>query len=90
MSPLEIFIPITAILVGGIIVGVPVVGLTARFAFKPVVEAFLRMKGAQADDRVPRLESRLALMEEQLHALERAQERLVEEAEFHRQLSGKA
>jgi hypothetical protein len=90
MGPLEIFIPITAILVGGIIVGVPVVGLTARFAFKPVVEAFLRMKSAQADDRVPRLESRLAQMEEQLHAVERAQDRLVEEAEFQRQLSGRA
>ena len=88
MGPLEIFIPITAILVGGIIIGIPILGITARFAFKPVAEAFMRMKSANADDRVPLLERRLALMEEQFHALERSHDRLLEESEFNRQLSG--
>jgi hypothetical protein len=90
MGPLEIFIPITAILVSGIVIGIPILGFTLRFAIKPVTEAFVRAKSAQADDRVPMLEGRLALMEEQLHALERSHDRLLEEAEFNRQLTGRS
>jgi hypothetical protein len=88
MNPIEVLIPITAILVSGIVIGIPILGITLRFAIKPVAEAFLKAKSARADDRVPMLEGRIALMEEQLHALERSHDRLLEEAEFQRQLTG--
>lgn len=89
MNELEILIPITAILVGGVAVILPIAGLTARFALKPMVEAFAKLKGTQgAEQRVELLEQRLALLEEQFHSLERDNARLMEEAEFRRQLEG--
>ncbi len=53
------------------IVLVPVIGLTARFALKPTVEAlsqFFSKKGDQ--ETVVLLERRMALMEQQLEAME--------------------
>lgn len=88
MTPYEVLIPITALLVGGIAVILPIAGFTARFALKPAVEAMLKLRSGGSDPRLPLLEQRLALMEEQFHALERSHDRLREAAEFQRQLSG--
>lgn len=89
MNELEILVPITAILVAGTAVIIPILGITARFALKPVVEAFARLKESQGSgERQALMEQRLALLEEQLHAMAREQQRLLEEADFHRQLEG--
>ena len=87
MSEFEILVPLAAILVAGTAVIIPIAGLTARFALKPVVEAFARLKESQGSgDRQALTEQRLALLEEQLHAMEREQARLVDEADFRRRL----
>ena len=83
----ELLIPLTAILMGGLVFLIPVAGLTARFALKPILEAIAQLKGTQgADQRVALLEQRLALLEEQFHVIERDHQRLVEESDFGKQL----
>lgn len=87
MSDFEILIPITAILVFGTAVIIPILGITARIALKPAVEAFARFKESQGGgERQALLEQRLALLEEQLHAMEREQARLLDESDFRRKL----
>jgi hypothetical protein len=69
------------------IVLVPVIGLTARFALKPTVEAlgkFFEIKGDEESIRI--LERRMALVEQQLEAIEGSVARLHETREFDRQL----
>lgn len=78
---------LTAVIMGGLAVLIPIVGLTARFALKPVIEAITTLRGADAgDQRVAFLEQRLSLVEEQLHSMEREQKRLVEDNDFRKQL----
>lgn len=89
MNQLEILIPIVGILMGGTIVLLPIAGLTARFALKPVVEAWARLKSSpDAEQRLHLVERRLALMEEQINVLERENLRLTEEIDFRGKLSG--
>lgn len=91
MEGFEILIPISAIFFTGMIVLVPVVGITARFALRPVLESMARLReSAQQNQALELLERRQALMEEQLHALETGVTRLADEAEFRRQLEGPA
>lgn len=64
------FIPIAAILVGGLILLVPIAGLTLRFALKPLLEGLSQMRDLRGQAQEIRLlEQRLALVEEQLHSL---------------------
>jgi len=64
------FIPIVAILMGGLLLLIPVAGLTLRFALKPVLESFGQLRESRAQSEALRLmEQRLALLEEQMHAL---------------------
>lgn len=80
-------IGLTAVVMGGLAVLIPIAGLTARFALKPVIEAITTLRGAHAgDQRVAFMEQRISLLEEQLHAMEREQKRLVEDSDFRRQL----
>ena len=74
--------------VGGIlIVLVPVAGLTARFALKPLVEAVFRARDNQLGSRdAAVLERRVAVLEQQLRNVEGSMERLAEDSEFRRQL----
>jgi len=79
---------IIAVVMGISIVLVPVIGLTARFALKPTVEAlshFFDKRGL--DDSVALLERRMALMETQMESLDSTMTRLAEVGEFHRSLS---
>jgi hypothetical protein len=78
---------LTAIIMGGLAILVPIAGITARVALKPIVEAMARyreMKGA--DDAVTMLERRMSLMEEQLHGMDRSLRLLVEDSDFRRRL----
>jgi hypothetical protein len=61
-------IPIVAILVGGLVILIPVAGLTLRFALKPALEALGKLKELQSQGQEIRLlEQRLSLVEEQMH-----------------------
>lgn len=74
--------------IGGLlIVLIPVAGLTARFALKPVVEAIFKVRENTTGARdAAVLERRVALLEQQLRHVEGSMERLVEDSEFRRQL----
>ena len=84
-------IDLTALLgvfMGTSIVLIPILGITARFALKPTVEAlskFFDKKGS--DEAVSILERRMALMEQQLESIESNVQRLVETADFDRKLA---
>lgn len=70
------------------IVLIPVLGITARFALKPTVEALSRFfdkKGS--DEAISILERRMALMEQQLESMESSVLRLAETAEFDQRLA---
>jgi hypothetical protein len=76
-----------AVFMGISIVLIPVIGLTARFALKPTVEALSRFfdkKGTEESYLI--LERRMGLLEAQIDSIESNVSRLVEVSEFHRQL----
>ncbi|HEX5724917.1 MAG TPA: hypothetical protein VFX98_05595 [Longimicrobiaceae bacterium] len=84
---MEVLIPLLGIFFGGLTLLVPVVGITARIALKPMMDAFARYREVRGDvEMVHLLERRVALMEEQLHNIERSVGQLVEDSEFRRQL----
>ncbi len=78
---------LVAVIMGVSIVLVPVIGLTARFALKPTVEALGRFfEHKELDESVHIMERRMALMEQQIESLEGTVKRLAEVTEFHRAL----
>lgn len=84
--PVDI-VALVASVMGISIVLVPVIGLTARFALKPVVEALAKVFESRGlDDTVGVLERRMALMEQQIEAMEGSVRRIAEATEFHREL----
>jgi hypothetical protein len=86
---LEILIPILAIMLGGLIFLVPILGLTLRFALKPVVEAYERIRSAHGEGGAYAtvLEQRLALVEQQMHHLESSLRDIEEQRDFDRRLA---
>ena len=77
-----------AVFMGTSIVLIPILGITARFALKPTVEAlskFFDKKGS--DEAVSILERRMALIEQQLESIESNVQRLAETAEFDQKLA---
>lgn len=90
VAPIDI-VSLVAVMMGISIVLIPVIGLTARFALKPTVEAlgrFFETKGSEEIVRI--LERRVALLEQQVEHLEGAQARLEDISEFNKQLSSGA
>ena len=78
---------LVAVILGISIVLVPVIGLTARFALKPVVEALGGyLHDRSLTDTVQILQRRLELQEREIEALQTTVERLTETADFDRQL----
>jgi hypothetical protein len=86
----ELLIPLTAIVLGSLMFLIPIAGLTARFAIKPVMEALGRAReGAGTNAReLSVLEQRVALLEQQYQNLEGSVERLQDVKEFERRLTG--
>lgn len=85
----EILVPLFAIGLGGLIVLIPVLGLTVRFAIKPLVDSWVRARELPlADERMSIMERRIALLETQIEGLEHVNSRLLEEADFNRKLQG--
>lgn len=87
-NTLALFIPILAILMGGLALLVPVAGFTARYALKPIVEAIARFREAQGGSpgELRILEQRMALLEQQLQGIESNLQQLTEVKQFERQL----
>jgi len=80
---------IVAITLGMSVIIIPVLGLTARFALKPTVEALSRFLDGRGQDEALRImERRLALVEQQVEGMETALRRVEEEADFSRRLRG--
>jgi len=76
-----------ATILGISIVLVPVVGLTARFAFKPVVEALSRLSEDRTSaETLQILRRRVELQDHEIEAMQTVVEQLRETSEFDRQL----
>lgn len=87
ISPIDLT-EIVAVFMGISIVLIPVIGLTARFALKPTVEAFgqfFQAKGVEESVKI--LERRMALLESQIESIDASLNRLADVSEFHHKLS---
>jgi len=82
-------IPLAGIAMTTLLVGIPILGLTIRFALKPIAESVsLLRNGAGAgvvDDT--RVAERLEALEEQMSRLDSGLERLTEAVEFQAKLA---
>ena len=64
MEPTE---AIVTVMVVGMTVGIPLLGLTLRFSLKPLVEAFIRLREAQLGmPQIQQLRDRVEYLERQL------------------------
>jgi TolA-binding protein len=80
---------IVAIVMGMLVVLIPVAGITARFAFKPIAEAIARIRESEGTtQQLSIMQQRVALLEQQVQNMETSVERISEEKEFQRQLEG--
>ncbi len=78
---------IVAILAIFLVVFVPVAGITARIAIKPIVEAFTKyMQVRQGTEGLHLLERRIALLEQELGATRAEVQSLSEVRDFDRQI----
>ena len=90
MNGPEILIPLVLGTLGILTVLIPIAGLTARFALKPIVEAIARMREVQAGAtgrELSLLEQRVSLLEQQYQTLDHSVERIAEIKDFDRQLT---
>jgi hypothetical protein len=79
---------LVATVLGISIVLIPVLGLTARFALKPVVEALARVFESRDTDEAMRImERRLELQEQEIAALSQTVRSLSEGRAFERELA---
>jgi len=84
--PVDI-VGLVATIMGISVVLIPVLGLTARFALKPTVEAVSKIFEHRAlEETVQILERRMALMEQQLESIEGSVKRIEEVSDFQRSL----
>jgi hypothetical protein len=76
-----------AIFLGMMVILIPIAGLTARIALKPLMAALKSYRELQGENQAQQLvERRIALMEEQMHSMDRTLRELSEESEFRRDL----
>ena len=79
---------IVAIVMGMLTVLIPIAGLTARFALKPLVESLAQLFDSRTvEDTVQITERRVALLEQQIEGLEALVDRMKEERDFDRALT---
>lgn len=82
---------ILAIIMGGLIVLVPVAGITARFALKPLIDSLVRIAEVRrSTQEVELLERRVALLEQELSSVRSDVKEIAEREEFYRRLAGPA
>ncbi len=84
-------IPIIAVTGGILMFLIPIAGLTARFALKPIVESIAKLKEIQGasggSSDVRQLDQRLTMLEQQMQSVESNVRHLTEASDFNRQLS---
>ena len=79
---------IVAIVVIGLIIFVPVAGLTMRIALKPLIDSLIRIAEVRrSTQEVALLEKRLALVEQELAGVRGEMREVSEQAEFYRRLA---
>lgn len=77
-----------AILFGGLILFVPVAGITARFALKPLIDSVIRIaEMRRSTEEVRLLERRVALLEQELNGMKGEVGQLAEQREFYQKLA---
>lgn len=62
--------PIVTVLIVGMVIGIPMMGLTVRFALKPLVDAWIRLREAQVapSSELLQLRERVAHLERVLES----------------------
>jgi hypothetical protein len=84
-------VALSAVILGCLMFLIPIAGLTARFAIKPISEALAKSQSGNIDrETVQLLERRLALIEQEVHGLAELRgdlARVLEEMEFQKQLT---
>ncbi len=86
MVPID-WVALAGVIMGTLIILIPVAGLTARFALKPIVEAVVRLRQTPgAAEHLALLEQRMALLEQQQANTEADVGRLLEVQEFQENL----
>lgn len=71
----------------GLAILVPVVALCARFALKPVMETWMKLRQSQTSDEEKIMQDRrIALLEAEIHGLQQVVKHQVEAREFERAL----
>jgi hypothetical protein len=79
---------VLAILMAGLIVFVPVAGITARFALKPLIDSVIRIaEMRRSTEEVRLLERRIALLEQEMNGVKGDMHEISEQKEFLRKLS---
>lgn len=82
MLPVDV-VALVAVIMGISIVLIPIAGLTARYALKPIVEALGQyFQGKGEDESAKIVERRLLLLEQQLDEVQGTLNNLVESAAF--------
>lgn len=81
---------LVAITLGCLMILIPIAGLTARYALKPISESIARMReGGASRETISLLERRMALIEQEMQNMTEVRDevrRLADEMEFKRQL----
>lgn len=89
VMPIDV-VALSAVILGCLIVLIPIAGLTARYAIKPVADALARARDGGADrESMQLMERRLALLEKEVHGVSELRGdlvRVLEELEFQKQL----
>ena len=80
---------LVAVLIFGGAVLAPVLALSVRFALKPVVEAWVRIRqeGGASSKELAMQERRMALLEQEIHSLQRTVQELADAEDFRRRLN---
>lgn len=90
VQPIDI-VALAAVILGCLSFLIPIAGLTARFAIKPIVEAMkMGREGSMDRQSVQLLERRLALLEQEVHGVAEMRadlSRVLEELDFRKQLT---
>ena len=91
MQPIDLT-AVLAIFMGMMVVLIPITGLTARFALKPVVESFAKVFQSKAvEETMAITDRRVALLEQQIEVMDETIRRLTDAHDFDAQLkSGRA
>jgi hypothetical protein len=78
-------VELTSVVFAGLAVVIPVAGITARIAMKPLTETIATLReGRRSDDELGR---RVAVLEERFHDIDRSLKVLVDDADFRRRLA---